>query len=240
MQGQLDDARGLLNDGLTMSLDAESTQGVTLGLAAFARLALVEGTPGGAAVALGAAEGIRRRAGVRVWRHFRRGEAELVEQLKHSLGADRFENAFTAGSGLQPARGSGHRPRRRQRRCRHRLSFQRVGDSALSYEAGVGLSSEGVARTERRARTRDHDWTAEHAPNRRSVGDATLEGCLGRVDRGPAWALGARPTPCRLANGLLIGSRGLRRHAGSLSGTCGREPLAQGRCGPFDAARGYG
>ena len=30
MQGQLDDARGLLNDGLTMSLDAESTQGVPL------------------------------------------------------------------------------------------------------------------------------------------------------------------------------------------------------------------
>jgi hypothetical protein len=131
MQGQLDDARGLLNDGLTMSLDAESTQGVPLGLAAFARLALVEGTPGGAAVALGAAEGIRRRAGVRVWRHFRRGEAELVEQLKHSLGADRFENAFTAGSGLQPARGSGHRPRSRQRRCRHLLSFS-VGDSPPS------------------------------------------------------------------------------------------------------------
>jgi hypothetical protein len=67
MQGQLDDARELLNDGLTMSLDAESTQGATLDLAAFARLALVEGTPDGAAVALGAAEGIRRRAGVRVW-----------------------------------------------------------------------------------------------------------------------------------------------------------------------------
>jgi predicted ATPase len=100
MQGRLDDARALLNDGLTMSLDAESTIGVTLCLAAFARLALAEDSPDRAAVTLGAAEGLRRRAGVRVWPTLRRGEAELVEKLQRTLGEDRFKEAFTSGSRL--------------------------------------------------------------------------------------------------------------------------------------------
>jgi predicted ATPase len=72
MQGRLDDARTLLDDGLTMSLDAESTVGVTISLAAFARLALVEGTPDRAAVTFGAAEGLRRRVGLRAWPMLRR------------------------------------------------------------------------------------------------------------------------------------------------------------------------
>jgi predicted ATPase len=100
MQGRLDDARALLNDGLTMSLDAESTIGVTLCLAAFARLALAEDSPDRAAVTLGAAEGLRRRAGVRVWPTLRRGEADLVEKLQRTLGEDRFKEAFTSGSRL--------------------------------------------------------------------------------------------------------------------------------------------
>src|SRR5215207_612495 len=100
MQGRLEDARALLNDGLTASLEAGSTVGLTLCLAAFARLAFVAGIPDRAAVTFGAAEGLRRRVGVRVWPSLRRGEAELVEQLKHALGADRFEEAFTTGSAL--------------------------------------------------------------------------------------------------------------------------------------------
>ena len=100
MQGRLEDARALFNDGLTMSLEVESTVGVTLCLAAFARLAFASGTPHRAAVTLGAAEGLRRRVGIRVWPTLRRSEAELVEQLKHALGADQFEEAFTTGSAL--------------------------------------------------------------------------------------------------------------------------------------------
>jgi predicted ATPase len=100
MQGRLDDARALLDDGLAMSLDAESTVGVTLSLAAFARLAFLERAPDRAAVTLGAAEGLRRRVGVKVWPTLRRGQAELVEQLQHALGADRFEEAFKRGSRL--------------------------------------------------------------------------------------------------------------------------------------------
>jgi predicted ATPase len=100
MQGRLDDARALLNEGLTMSLGAESTQLVTLSLAAFARLAVADGKPDRAALALGAAEGLRRRAGVRVWPTYRRDEADLVEHLQHALGADTFEETFTTGSRL--------------------------------------------------------------------------------------------------------------------------------------------
>jgi len=100
LQGRLDDARTLLDDGLTMSLNADSTVGVTLSLAGFARLALVEGAPDRAAVAFGAAEGLRRRVGLRVWPTLRRGEADLVDQLEHALGADRFEKALATGSRL--------------------------------------------------------------------------------------------------------------------------------------------
>jgi predicted ATPase len=100
MQGRLEDARTLFNDGLTMSLEVESTVGVTLCLAAFARLALASGTPHRAALTLGAVEGLRRRVGIRTWPTLRRSEAELVEQLKHALGADQFEEAFTTGSAL--------------------------------------------------------------------------------------------------------------------------------------------
>jgi hypothetical protein len=71
-----------------------------MSLAAFARLVLVEGAPDRAAVIFGAAEGLRRRVGVRVWPTLRRGETELVEQLQHALGAERFQEAFATGSRL--------------------------------------------------------------------------------------------------------------------------------------------
>jgi predicted ATPase len=100
MQGRLDDARASLDDGLTRSVDVESTVGVTLCLVGFARLAFASGTPERAAVIFGAAESLRRRVGIRVWPALRRDEAQLVEQLEHALGADRFEKAFLTGSRL--------------------------------------------------------------------------------------------------------------------------------------------
>jgi predicted ATPase len=100
MQGRLEDARALLDDGLTMSLEVESAMGVTLCLAAFARLAFASGTPHRAGVTLGAAEGLRRRVGIRVWPTLRRGEAELGKQIEQAIGADRFEEAFTTGVAL--------------------------------------------------------------------------------------------------------------------------------------------
>ena len=54
----------------------------------------------GAARLAGAAEGMRRRAGLRVWPTLRYAEAELVARLRQTLGAERFDQAFSAGSGL--------------------------------------------------------------------------------------------------------------------------------------------
>ena len=100
MQGRLDDAGTLLDEGLTESLDAENTVGVTMSLAGHARLALVQGTPDRAAVIFGAAEGLRRRVGLRAWPTLRRGEAELAEQLEHALSPDRYQKEFATGSAL--------------------------------------------------------------------------------------------------------------------------------------------
>ena len=59
---------------------------MTLGLAAFARLALVEGDAARAALLAGATEGLRRRVGLRALMLLRQGEAELVAQVRQALG----------------------------------------------------------------------------------------------------------------------------------------------------------
>ena len=100
LQGRLDEARALIDEALDLSLAARSTRFVTLCLAGYARLALAEGDPERAALLKGAAEGLRGRVGLPSWPHLRRVEAELVTQLRQRLGADRFDQTFTAGSGL--------------------------------------------------------------------------------------------------------------------------------------------
>jgi predicted ATPase len=100
VQGRLDDARTLLDEGLDLSLANYSTRNVTLYLAAFAQLALVEGDAERAALLAGAADGLRRRAGLGVWPLLRRGEAELMSQVRGTLGPDRFEEVFAAGARL--------------------------------------------------------------------------------------------------------------------------------------------
>ena len=73
---------------------------VTLCLAGYAQLAFADGDPDRAALLEGAAEGLRRRVGLRAWPHLRRVEADLVAQVRQRLGAARFDQAFSAGSGL--------------------------------------------------------------------------------------------------------------------------------------------
>ena len=73
---------------------------VTLCLVGYAWLAFAEGDPDRAALLEGAAEGLRQRVGLSAWPHLRRAEAELVAQVRQRLGADRFGQAFSAGSGL--------------------------------------------------------------------------------------------------------------------------------------------
>jgi len=99
-QGKPEETRGLLDEGLELSLAAHSTRGVTLCLAAFARLVLVEGDPEQAALLAGAAEGLRQRVGLQAWPLLRRGEAELVAQARQAVGADRFDQVYAAGSRL--------------------------------------------------------------------------------------------------------------------------------------------
>ncbi len=99
-RGRPQEARALLDEGLSLSLAAHSTRTVTLCLAAFAQLALVAGDPERAALLAGAAEGLRRRVGLRAWPLQQQGEAELVAQIRRALGADRFEEVFAAGARL--------------------------------------------------------------------------------------------------------------------------------------------
>jgi hypothetical protein len=73
---------------------------VTLCLAGYAQLAFADGDPDRAALLEGAAEGLRRRVGLPAWPNLRRVEADLVTRVRHRLGDSRFDQAFSAGSGL--------------------------------------------------------------------------------------------------------------------------------------------
>ena len=99
--GHLDAARALLVESLDASKDSEpSTPTVTFALVASAQLALAEGDPLRAAMALGAADGLRRRAGLRAWPSMRPGEAELATRVADETDRSDFEDAFAAGSEL--------------------------------------------------------------------------------------------------------------------------------------------
>jgi predicted ATPase len=96
--GRPEEARAQMDEALELSLAAHSTRGLTLCLAAFARLAFVEGDPQGAALLAGAVDGLRRRVGLRALPLLRQDEAELVAQIRQVLGADQFSRPYDAGS----------------------------------------------------------------------------------------------------------------------------------------------
>jgi predicted ATPase len=100
VDGHPDEARALLDEALELSLAAHSTRIVSLTLSGFAQLALVTGDPERAALLAGASEGLRRRLGMRSWPILRRRDDDLASEIRGALGADRFEEAFTAGSQL--------------------------------------------------------------------------------------------------------------------------------------------
>ncbi len=95
--GRLGEARALLDEALGPSLATRSTNGVTLCLFAYARLALAEGNAERAAQLAGAAEGLRGRAGLRVWPTLRSGEAELVAKIQEVL-AHQFDKEYVTGT----------------------------------------------------------------------------------------------------------------------------------------------
>jgi len=100
LRGRLDESRELMDDALGLRLAARSVRFVTLCLAGYARLAFAEGHAERAARLKGAAEGLRRRVGLPAWPHVKRVEAYLMAQVRQTLGASRFDQAFTAGSRL--------------------------------------------------------------------------------------------------------------------------------------------
>jgi predicted ATPase/class 3 adenylate cyclase len=100
MQGRPDQARELLEEALDLSLAIRIIRNVTLCLAAFAQLAFAEGDHQRAALLAGAAEGLRRRAGLSTRPILRPSVAQLAAQIRQALGDDQFGQAFAAGSRL--------------------------------------------------------------------------------------------------------------------------------------------
>jgi predicted ATPase len=99
--GRLDEGRALLVQSVDAGDDAElSTLTVTFSLVIAAQLALAEGDARRAAVALGAADGLRRRAGLKAWPSTRRREAELVTRVAQAADSWDFEDALAAGAQL--------------------------------------------------------------------------------------------------------------------------------------------
>jgi hypothetical protein len=92
----------VLADGLDLSLRTGSTHALSMGLGAVAQLALAEGDPERAALIAGAAEGLRVRAGLRVWRSISEVNEQL-EALRNTFGADRFDEVYATGSRLSQA-----------------------------------------------------------------------------------------------------------------------------------------
>jgi predicted ATPase len=99
--GRLDEARERLVHSVDADDDAElSTLTVTFSLIAAAQLAHADGDARRAAVALGAADGLRSRAGLKAWPSTRRREAELVAQVEEAADSWEYETAHAAGAGL--------------------------------------------------------------------------------------------------------------------------------------------
>jgi predicted ATPase len=102
--GRLEEAHTHLHQSLDQTERTElSTQTVTFSLVAFARLALAERDVQGAAAALGAADGLRRRAGLRAWPSMRRSEDELAAHVIRAADPGVYERAFAAGAALTQA-----------------------------------------------------------------------------------------------------------------------------------------
>ncbi|MEO8696964.1 MAG: DUF4062 domain-containing protein [Acidimicrobiales bacterium] len=99
--GRVDDVRALLAESVGAVEGAElSTIPVTFLLISYAQVVLVESDARQAAIALGAVDGLRDRAGLRAWPLTRRAEAELRARVVQALEPAVFDAAFTAGTEL--------------------------------------------------------------------------------------------------------------------------------------------
>ncbi len=99
-RGHLSDATATLHEALDLSLAAGSTTEVALCIVAYAGLELAQHDPEQAALLAGAADGLRRRAGLRAWPGIRPTEAQLVAHIHDEIGADHFDRRFASGGRL--------------------------------------------------------------------------------------------------------------------------------------------
>jgi hypothetical protein len=95
----LDEGRALLAESVAAPADTElSTQSLTFSLVTYAELAVAKGQVAKAATALGAAEGLRNRVGLRTWPSMRSGESAIVARVKEAVDPGVFDAAFASGS----------------------------------------------------------------------------------------------------------------------------------------------
>ena len=99
--GEPEAARALLGRSVD-AIDAThlSTLTLTFALVTAAQLALADGDPRRAATALGAAHGLRRRAGLTAWPLTRRRESQLIALAAAGNDPATYEAAFAAGAEL--------------------------------------------------------------------------------------------------------------------------------------------
>ncbi len=98
---RLDEARALLRESVEARDGGQlSTQTLTFSLIAHGQLALAEEDFRQAALALGAAEGLRQRAGLGAWPSMRRSEAELRARATARLGQEVMVQVLADGSRL--------------------------------------------------------------------------------------------------------------------------------------------
>jgi predicted ATPase len=114
IDGRLDEARASLEEVVRPHEGVElSNQGLTFALVSRARLALAEDDVRSAAIAVGAAEALRRRIGLGTWPSMRRSDKELSDRIVERVGPKGLAAALAAGAELSRAdalalvRGSG-------------------------------------------------------------------------------------------------------------------------------------
>ena len=99
--GRLAEADALLAESVRAIRETTPiTLTVTFALVAHAQLVLARGEMSRAAMALGAADGLRARAGLRVWPIARRTERDLVASVAEQMDAEAYRLAFEAGAQL--------------------------------------------------------------------------------------------------------------------------------------------
>ena len=99
-RGRLESAEALLDEGLHLSLEAKSANNVAVSLDAFAQLAIQQDDWEQAARVAGAADGLRRRAGIRPWPALRANAVNAHARIREALGPGRFDELFAAGAAL--------------------------------------------------------------------------------------------------------------------------------------------